>query len=698
MNILIVAEKPSVARDIARAVGATKSNDGYLEGNQYKVSWAIGHLVTLPQPHEINPEWKAWKKETLPMLPSSWPLSVIEKTKGQFQILKKLMNSCDGIICATDAGREGELIFRYIYEAANCKKPVKRLWISSLTQDAIKDGLKNLKDAKHFDALGDAARARSCADWLTGINLSRAYAITHHEQYFVGRVQTPTLAMIVKRELEIKNFKPEKYLEIQAEFDTQGNVQDQSIYQGIYFYLNDHGDEEQRLPHDEILAKQVIARVKQGKAKIRSIESKEIAQQPPLLYDLTELQRHANRIFGYSAAKTLEVAQALYEKHKALSYPRTGSQHLSQSVAGTLSKVITAIRKTYENLILPETGETLLNSRYVNDQKVTDHHAIIPTGLSIERLSLSDEEKSIYDLVCRRLLSCWQKDYVTSVTHVVTEVESKESGKAITDLFRSKGTVVQELGWKRLELGSQSDRSDLEEENERLPLGLKSHQSVIVKGVQSLSKSTKAPSRLTEAALLSAMESAGRRLEDKELASHMRDSGLGTPATRAGIIETLLTRGYIERKGKSLIPTALGIQLIEIVHPSMKSPELTARWEKSLAEIEAGKQNSQEFIEQLKADVSKKIQEIFSSPIPVKNLTDQNSISLCILKQLSSNGAKAAGKLFEEVSKELKGDIERREFEQVVDSLSAAGKIKVQQESFEKDGKAISYRRVCLAS
>ena len=276
MIILIIAEKPSVAKDIACVVGATKSYKGYLEGNQYRVSWAIGHLISLPQPHEINLEWKAWKKETLPILPSSWPLKVIEKTKDQFQIIKKLMNSCDGVICATDAGREGELIFRYIYEAANCRKPVKRLWISSLTPEAIKEGLMNLKDAKYFHSLGEAARARSCADWLVGINLSRAYAITHHEQYYVGRVQTPTLAMIVQRELEIKNFKAEKYSEIQAEFECLKSLEDPSLFKGIYFFRNEAGVEEERLFHDALLANQVTSRVKQGKAKIQSMESSPI--------------------------------------------------------------------------------------------------------------------------------------------------------------------------------------------------------------------------------------------------------------------------------------------------------------------------------------------------------------------------------------------------------------------------------------
>ncbi len=424
-----------------------------------------------------------------------------------------------------------------------------------------------------------------------------------------------------------------------------------------------------------------------------SILSTQNAQKPPFLYDLTELQRHANQLFGYSAAKTLEIAQDLYEKHKILSYPRTGSRHLSQTVSNTLSTIVSAIRKPYESLILPETGSVRLGARYVNDQKVTDHHAIIPTGLSVETVTLSNEEKNIYDLVCRRLLSCWQKDYETSITHVVTEVESKIGEKVIIDLFRSEGTVLLELGWKRLELVGEVGADKIEENRERLLLGLWSNQTVAIRDVKSLSRTTKAPPRLTDGTLLSAMQNAGRILESKELANQIKQSGLGTPATRAGIIETLLARRYVERKGKSLIPTSLGNQLIEIVHPSFKSPELTAHWEKSLGEIESGEKNFGEFIEQLKADLSNKIHEIFSSPISAKKFNEQNAISICLLKQLSIQGEKSIGKLFEEVSKELKS-VDRYQFEQVVNSLSAIGKINVQQMSFEKSGKEITYRRV----
>ena len=519
-KVLIVAEKPSVARDIARVLGpGMQSFDGYLEGGGYFVSWALGHLVTLPKPHEIHPEWRAWRKETLPMLPSKWPLSVIERTKSQFLILKRLMNSSQGIICATDAGREGELIFRYIYEAAQCNKPVQRMWISSLTPEAIQEGLRNIKDSRYFDCLADAARARSCADWLIGLNLSRAYALTHHEKYFVGRVQTPTLAMIVKRDLEIKNFKPEKYLEIAAHFNAEGATGSipksletgKSSYKGTYIYYKDEkGLEQRRLPADGALANAIVSRVKQGQGQIQSVESKRVPQSPPLLYDLTELQRHANRMFGYSAAKTLEVAQALYEKHKILSYPRTDSKYLSQAVAATLPRIVEAIRRPYEELILKETGASPLQGRYVNDQKVTDHHALIPTGVSSDSLLLSVEERKIYDLVCRRLLSCWQKDYITSVTTIVTRVESKPAkrgGPSVQDLFKSHGTVIEELGWKRLDLMKEEAEKDL-------PAGLKASQKVAIKDVEVLNKTTSAPPHLTEAALLGAME-AGRTLEDK---------------------------------------------------------------------------------------------------------------------------------------------------------------------------------------
>src|SRR5712692_6319935 len=398
-TIAVLAEKPSVARDIARVLGATRKGDGYLHGNGYVVAWAIGHLVALAQPHEMNPEWRYWRRDLLPMLPKHWPLVVYQKTKDQFEVVRKILRSprISRIVCATDAGREGELIFRYIYEAAGCAKPVSRLWISSLTPDAIRKGFDTLRPGSQYDPLADAARGRSRADWLVGMNLSRAYSLAYGEVLSVGRVQTPTLAMLVERELAIRNFVVEEYLEILATFRPAGGAKE-STYQGTWFRKQpeDAPDKESlkeslqaamRLPADGEEAKRIVERARTGSASIESIQSETQRMAPPLLYDLTELQRHANRLFGFSAQKTLDIAQALYERHKLISYPRTDSRHLSQDVAGTLPRIVKAIEGPYREQLAAGTGERPLGRRFIDDSKVTDHHAIIPTLVSPEKIS-----------------------------------------------------------------------------------------------------------------------------------------------------------------------------------------------------------------------------------------------------------------------------------------------------------------------
>ena len=343
MNIAVVAEKPSVARDIARVLGASQRGDGYLHGGGYVVTWAIGHLVALAQPHQIDAEWKRWRLDTLPMLPAAWPLEVLPDTRDQFEVVKKILRSrqIERVIAATDAGREGELIFRYVYEAAGCTKPVRRLWISSLTPDAIRDGFRRLRDGKDMVPLADAARGRSRADWLVGMNLSRAYSLAFDQELSVGRVQTPTLAMLADRETAIRAFVPEDYLEIVGTFLPEGR-DETGKYQGTWF--KQEGDKQnRRLPPDGDEAGRIVTRAKRGQATIASVERDTRRMPPPLLYDLTELQRHANRLFGLSAQRTLDVAQALYESHKLLSYPRTDSRHLSADVAKTLGPVVQAI-------------------------------------------------------------------------------------------------------------------------------------------------------------------------------------------------------------------------------------------------------------------------------------------------------------------------------------------------------------------
>ena len=592
-NVAVLAEKPSVARDIARVLGASKSGQGYLHGNGYVVTWAIGHLAALAQPHEINPEWRHWRRDLLPMLPREWPLVVYEKTKPQFEVVRRILTSprIGEVVCATDAGREGELIFRYIYEAAGCSKPFRRLWISSLTPEAIRNGFASLKPSGAYDGLADAARGRSRADWLVGMNLSRAYALAYGEKDLsVGRVQTPTLAMVVERELAIRRFVPEDYLEVVATFHPKGTPK-QNTYQGTW--VRERGAENAaRLPPDGEEARRIEARARTGQAAIESIESENQRMPPPALYDLTELQRHANRLYGFSAQKTLDLAQALYEKHKLISYPRTDSRHLSQDVERTLPRIVKVIQAPYAQSLAPGTGERPLGRRFVDDAKVSDHHAIIPTTVSPERVSLSPDESRIYDLICRRLLSAWHDDHIWQVTTVITAIRNG----AIVDRYQTTGSVVQQVGWKALDIVPAKTRkakgeaksAPEQEPAQSLPPGLERGQPQDVVKVEVVAKKTRPPRRFTEATLLTAMETAGRTLDEKELSDAMKENGLGTPATRAAIIEVLLKRNYVVRSGKSLEATEKGIRLIEVVHPEVKSPAMTGQWEAYLNRIQKG--------------------------------------------------------------------------------------------------------------
>ena len=593
-SVAVVAEKPSVARDIARELKATSRGEGYLHGNGYIVTWAIGHLVALAQPHEIRPEWRSWRRDQLPMLPESWPLVVGEDTKDQFEVVRKILTSprVTSVICATDAGREGELIFRYIYEAAGSDKPVERLWISSLTPEAIRGGFAHLRGGSEYDHLADAARGRSRADWLVGMNLSRAYTLAYNAEYSVGRVQTPTLALVVERELAIRTFVSDDYLNIVAKF-AQGHKRE---YEGTWFRPGvEPMEAAKRLAADGREAGEIVARVLGGEAHIEKMEAQTKRMSPPLLYDLTELQRHANRLYGFSAKHTLDMAQALYERHKLISYPRTDSRHLSADVAKTLSKSIRGIAAGYEGLLAPGTGERPLSRRFVDDTKVSDHHAVIPTGVSPQGLSTGSDEQKIFDLICRRLLSAWHEDHIWNVTTVITLVRNVALGSE--DRFHSTGAAVQQLGWKVLDIGGGKERkkrapkdADAEDEEaaQTLPPGLAEGQAQDVLNAEPILKKTRPPKRLTEATLLTAMETAGKTLDDKELSDAMKETGLGTPATRAQIIEVLLKRDFIVRTGKSLEATEKGIALIDVVHPEVKSPAMTGQWEAYLKRIERG--------------------------------------------------------------------------------------------------------------
>ncbi len=603
----MLAEKPSVARDIARVLGAGSKGEGYLHGNGYVVTWAIGHLAALAQPHEINPDWRQWRRDRLPMLPKQWPLVVYEKTKDQFETVKRILLSprVTQVVCATDAGREGELIFRYIYEAAQCSKPVRRLWISSLTPEAIRRGFDSLKPGAEYDPLANAARGRSRADWLVGLNLSRAYSLAFNEDLSVGRVQTPTLAMVVERELAIRAFVPEDYLEVVATFHPTG-APPKSVYKGTWF-LKDST----RLPPDGEEARRIEARARTGAAAIESVEAQTQRMPPPALYDLTELQRHANRLFGFSAQSTLDVAQALYERHKLISYPRTDSRHLSQDVAQTLPRIVQTIAAPYREHLAPGTGERPLGRRYVDDAKVTDHHAIIPTTTSPERASLTPDERKIYDLICRRLLSAWHDDHIWLVTTVITAIRNGDR----VDRYRSSGSMVEQVGWKVLDLAP-ARKSQKEEEEQVLPPGLAPRMRVDVVDVEILKKKTRPPKRLTEATLLTAMETAGKTLDEKELSDAMKETGLGTPATRAAIIEVLFKRQYMVRNGKSLEATDKGIRLIEVVHPEVKSPIMTGQWEAYLHRIQRKTAQLEPFLKGIEEYVTKVVGKVGETATP----------------------------------------------------------------------------------
>ena len=584
----VVAEKPSVARDIAKVLGASKRGDGYYSGGGLIVTWAIGHLVQLAEPHQINPEWKAWRRSALPILPHQWPLFVDEARSDQFEIVKKILTSrkIERIVCATDAGREGELIFRQLYEAAGANKPVDRLWISSLTPSAIRHGFAHLRPAREFDDLAAAARARSRADWLVGMNFTRAYSLDHDELFSVGRVQTPTLAMLVERELAIRRFVPEDYLEVQADFDAK----QEGRYRGTYFRLQ-KGKRQTRLPIDGEEAAAILERAKRGKADILSVKKASKRQAPPLLYDLTELQRHANRLFGFSANQTLELAQLLYEKHKAITYPRTDSRYLSTEVARQLPAIAARIASGYDaSLVAEGTGVRPLGRRHVDDAKVTDHHAIMPTGATPTGLAPASSEARLLDLINRRLLQAWHDDHRWSATSVVTRV----AHKADADSYLSTGATVEAAGWKVLDI--QTTTKPREDEQAKLPAGLRQGQPVKVQQVKAVKKQTRPAARFTEATLLTAMESAGKTLDSKQLSEAMRERGIGTPATRASIIETLLKRGYIERTKKQLSATDKGIRLLEVVHPKVRSPVMTGEWEAKLRGIERGEDSAEAFM------------------------------------------------------------------------------------------------------
>jgi len=584
-KILVLAEKPSVGRDLAKVLKCNQSKGAYIEGSKYVVTWALGHLVGLQDPEDYDAKYKKWSMETLPMIPKHMKLTVLKKTQKQFYEVKKQMlrNDIDEIVIATDAGREGELVARWTIEKAGVKKPLKRLWISSQTDKAILDGFKNLKPGKDYNNLYKAAVCRAEADWLVGLNVTRALTCKYNAQLSAGRVQSPTLAMIVQREEDIKNFIPKDYYTITAkakEFSLQWV--DKNNYQSTF---------------NEEVANKTLVKGRGQEASIIEITESLKKKPSPALYDLTELQRDANKIWGYSAKQTLSIMQRLYENHKILTYPRTDSRYITTDIVATLPERLRAIsigayRAAATNILK---GKITPSKSFVDNSRVSDHHAIIPTEESPNMSNLSSEERNIYDLVVKRFLSVMMPPFEYLQTNIVTEIAGEK--------FVAKGKVIKSKGWKAL-----YDREDMEDSSEedglkdqvlpKLNIGdkLKINSVDINKG------KTKPPARFNEGTLLSAMENPHKYINvSKDAAKTLNATGgLGTVATRADIIEKLFNSFYIEKRGKEIVPTSKGKQLIELVPSDLKSPLLTAKWESQLEDISKGKEDAMDFIVEMR--------------------------------------------------------------------------------------------------
>lgn len=576
--IVVVAEKPSVGRDIARVLGCRERGEGFLKGENYLVTWAVGHLVTLCEPDEIDEKYKKWRMADLPILPEAIPTKVISKTKSQFSIVKKLINDKDTekLICATDAGREGELIFRLIYHQAKCKKPVDRLWISSMTDEAIREGFADLKPATEYDGLYRSATCRSEADWLVGMNASRAFTLRFDALLSIGRVQTPTLAILVKRYHEIANFKPEDYFTVTAHFGD---------YAGQWFdEKNQDEKKNNRIPTKE-MADEIAKTVKGKTARVKAVTKEAKKELPPQLYDLTSLQREANKKLGFTADKTLKIAQELYEKWKAVTYPRTDSRYLPMDMIPrtkqTLQKLPGSYQSLVENIPWKEEGKLPITKRIFNNEGVSDHHAIIPTPQTAPLEKMPPDAQKLYDMIARRLIAAFYPAHEYDAIRVITESQ----GHA----FKTTGRTVRVNGWKDV---YDSDQ----EEADALP-ALKEGDERIVQKASVKKETTKPPAPHTDASLLYAMENAGRELEDEKLREQMKGSGLGTPATRAAIIERLLQVGYASRRGKAISATEKGVSLIAVAPPEIASPETTGKWELALDEIAKNKRDTQRFME-----------------------------------------------------------------------------------------------------
>jgi DNA topoisomerase-3 len=624
---VVLAEKPSVGRDIAKVLRCSKQGNGYLEGDKYIVTWALGHLVTLADPEEYDDRYKAWKLEDLPMLPESLKLVVIKQTGKQFKAVKELLLRKDvaDIVIATDAGREGELVARWIIEKVHVKKPIKRLWISSVTDKAIKEGFNNLKDGRDYEALYAAAVARAEVDWIVGINATRALTCKYNAQLSCGRVQTPTLAMISKREEEIKNFKPKSYYGIVA------------TGSGLKLQWQDSKTKDIKT-FDKEKSDKILQGLKGKNAQIVEVEKAFKKSFSPQLYDLTELQRDGNRLFGYSAKETLSIMQRLYENYKLLTYPRTDSRYLSSDIVETLKDRIKACsvgpysRFTQKVLNKPINA----NKSFVDNSKVSDHHAIIPTEQFVNLSLLGDKERKIYDLVVKRFLAVLYPPFEYEQTTIKAKIGDES--------FIAKGKVVISEGWKEVyDSKFDEDNSNEDISEQRLPVVNKGD-SINILNVSQTKGETKPPSYFNEATLLSAMENPIKYMdtENKELIKTIGETGgLGTVATRADIIEKLFNTFLIEKKGKDIFMTSKGRQLLKLVPEDLKSPELTAEWEQKLNFISKGKLNKNTFVTQMRGYAEEVVSQIKNSGEKFKhdNLTG-NKCPNCGKNMLEVNGKK----------------------------------------------------------
>lgn len=584
-KILVLAEKPSVGRDIARVLKCNKKGNGYLEGDKYIVTWALGHLVTLADPEEYNKSYKSWRIEDLPILPSHMKLVVIKQTQKQFYIVKEQMNRKDvsQIVIATDAGREGELVARWIIEKANIRKPIKRLWISSVTDKAIRDGFNKLREGKEYENLYASAVARAEADWIVGINATRALTCKYNAQLSCGRVQTPTLFMVAKREEEIKNFKEKEFYGIAA------------TTKDLKLVWQDNHTKDIRT-FDEKKCDKILASIEKKDAQVYDVEKTYKKSYSPRLYDLTELQRDANKIFGYSAKETLSIMQRLYETHKILTYPRTDSRYLTSDIVDTLGERIKACGiGQYQSMASRILKKPIVaNKSFVDDSKVSDHHAIIPTEERLPLSKLNERERKIYDLVVKRFMAVLYPPFEFEQTTIKAKIGNEN--------FFAKGKRVLAQGWKEVYANNYEDDDVQEDIPEQLLPNINKGDVLKVNSIIKTKGHTKPPAPFTEGTLLSAMENPAKYManESKDLIKIIGETGgIGTVATRADIIEKLFNNFLIEKRGKDIYITGKGKQLLGLVPEDLKSPALTAEWEQKLEAIAKGKLNKDTFIEEM---------------------------------------------------------------------------------------------------